>query len=368
MAEDPPETTIFRPLLSTRHSQALVPTPTRTLPKYRPLTPTRSALRRQTTFKRRRKRKRLYDEDLQALVDERGFGMCLPTQIALYERNLRLDQQYMGSQNGIHIDDIYPLIQLLSSSRSSSFGLRIPAGIFGRIDDLGMQYLTIRFPNFGLSLACRSVEESECVIRHARGCGEFGRRDKDNSSDSPAIPYFLQPMMVNCLPMSICLHSGTVLRYKIHFVMPYNLLFTLHSDAMHPHGIYYLIIDLNGYPYLDQRPENLQLRSVSDITEAVAAITISTSNTKAWASDTEAAAVDADADEAEETEVMAVRRVNDFSQYVEQSCNALAAFGMKRMELFTKLGLRYVCVTDFAGKYIGVIHKKRLSTFLKQSE
>lgn len=37
------------------------------------------------------------------------------------------------------------------------------------------------------------------------------------------------------------------------------------------------------------------------------------------------------------------------------------------LELFKKLGLRYVCVTD-NGQYVGVIHKKWLLRYLKEME
>ncbi|RUS34156.1 hypothetical protein BC938DRAFT_482207 [Jimgerdemannia flammicorona] len=212
------------------------------------------------------------------------------------------------------------------------------------------------------------------------------------------------------------------------------------SDAMHPHGIYDLIIDLNGYPYLDQRPENINPPTISDVTESVATINVNARNTvtdlrdklaiveaagyledgglpilneedslvgfiachelqhaldrvsrrlmkssltagtsakkdeaeagqrchfkRSWGV-METEAVEADAEETDEVEVVA-----DFSPYVDQgpiTVNENANMELV-MELFTKLGLCYVCVTNYAGKYIGVIHKKRLLTFLKQTE
>jgi len=38
------------------------------------------------------------------------------------------------------------------------------------------------------------------------------------------------------------------------------------------------------------------------------------------------------------------------------------------MELFIKLGVRYVCVTNASGKYQGIIHKRRLLAYLKELE
>jgi chloride channel 3/4/5 len=38
------------------------------------------------------------------------------------------------------------------------------------------------------------------------------------------------------------------------------------------------------------------------------------------------------------------------------------------MELFIKLGVRYVCVTNPSGKYQGIIHKRRLLAYLKELE
>ena len=37
------------------------------------------------------------------------------------------------------------------------------------------------------------------------------------------------------------------------------------------------------------------------------------------------------------------------------------------MELFIKLGIKYVCVVK-AGEHYGMIHKKRLLTFLKEND
>jgi chloride channel 3/4/5 len=36
-------------------------------------------------------------------------------------------------------------------------------------------------------------------------------------------------------------------------------------------------------------------------------------------------------------------------------------------ELFSKLGLRYLCIVD-EGRYVGVVHKKQFLAYLKEME
>lgn len=38
------------------------------------------------------------------------------------------------------------------------------------------------------------------------------------------------------------------------------------------------------------------------------------------------------------------------------------------MDMFTKLGAQYVCVTQSNGRYSGIIHKRRLLAYLKELE
>ncbi|KAI8149051.1 chloride channel [Fennellomyces sp. T-0311] len=62
--------------------------------------------------------------------------------------------------------------------------------------------------------------------------------------------------------------------------------------------------------------------------------------------------------------------LNDFSIYVDQApltINLNASMELL-MEMFVKLGARYVCLTNSSGKYLGVIHKRTLLAYLKQLE
>ncbi|ORX49047.1 hypothetical protein DM01DRAFT_1338223 [Hesseltinella vesiculosa] len=62
--------------------------------------------------------------------------------------------------------------------------------------------------------------------------------------------------------------------------------------------------------------------------------------------------------------------LNDFSQYVDKApltINQNASMELL-MEMFVKLGCRYVCVTHSNGHYVGIIHKRRLLAYLKNLE
>ncbi|KAL7313557.1 hypothetical protein PS15m_007291 [Mucor circinelloides] len=60
--------------------------------------------------------------------------------------------------------------------------------------------------------------------------------------------------------------------------------------------------------------------------------------------------------------------LNDFSQYIDHApltINQNASMTLL-MDMFTKLGARYVCVTHSNGRYLGIIHKRRLLAYLKE--
>lgn len=62
--------------------------------------------------------------------------------------------------------------------------------------------------------------------------------------------------------------------------------------------------------------------------------------------------------------------INDFSQYVDKApltINQNASMELL-MEMFIKLGARYVCVTHSNGHYLGIVHKRRLLAYLKEIE
>ncbi|KAI7904064.1 chloride channel [Cokeromyces recurvatus] len=59
--------------------------------------------------------------------------------------------------------------------------------------------------------------------------------------------------------------------------------------------------------------------------------------------------------------------LNNFSQYIDHApltINQNASMTLL-MDMFTKLGARYVCVTHSNGRYLGIIHKRRLLAYLK---
>jgi len=62
-------------------------------------------------------------------------------------------------------------------------------------------------------------------------------------------------------------------------------------------------------------------------------------------------------------------RLNEFTAYVDRAPLTVSQNASMDvvLELFMKLGLRYLCVVRH-GKYVGMIHKKRLLKYLKQLE
>ncbi|KAI8394188.1 chloride channel [Radiomyces spectabilis] len=70
----------------------------------------------------------------------------------------------------------------------------------------------------------------------------------------------------------------------------------------------------------------------------------------------------------EEEDYTGHQPLNDFSQYVDQApltINQHASMELL-MEMFIKLGARYVCVTQSNGRFLGIIHKRRLLAYLKE--
>jgi len=64
-----------------------------------------------------------------------------------------------------------------------------------------------------------------------------------------------------------------------------------------------------------------------------------------------------------------VGRLNDFSAYVDRAPLTVSVNASMDvvLELFMKLGLRYICVVRH-GRYVGMIHKKRLLAYLGNLE
>ncbi|CDH57436.1 clc channel [Lichtheimia corymbifera JMRC:FSU:9682] len=62
--------------------------------------------------------------------------------------------------------------------------------------------------------------------------------------------------------------------------------------------------------------------------------------------------------------------LNDFSVYVDQAPLTLSPNASMEllMEMFTKLGARYVCLVGNDGQYLGIVHKRTLIAYLKELE
>ena len=61
--------------------------------------------------------------------------------------------------------------------------------------------------------------------------------------------------------------------------------------------------------------------------------------------------------------------VTDLRPYIDQGPIALSRNAPMELvfELFSKLGLRYLCIVD-GGRYVGVVHKKMFLAYLRSLE
>ncbi|OZJ04144.1 hypothetical protein BZG36_02843 [Bifiguratus adelaidae] len=328
-----------------------------------------------------------------------------------------------------------------------TFGLRVPAGIFlpslaigaifGRIVGLTMQYLTMSYPEFPLFDACLpgAASSGRCIIPgvYATVGAAAGLAGVTRSTVSLVVIMFEL--------------TGT-LKYALP-IMAAVMISKWTADAFAPYGgIYDMIIELQGYPYLDKGKDYLEVTSIGNMVEQLDVIDINEDNTVAalrakldhmrsigYAEDGGLPIVDennvlvgyiactelehavnqvcrrieleegdkwsimqgnggdsqirdacenrhcsfkrsfgsASLDQSDISEHLTeypVTMLTDFSQYVDQApltVNELASMELV-LELFVKMGVRYVCVTNAEGRYSGVIHKRRLLAYLNDAE
>ncbi|CAJ0907314.1 14576_t:CDS:2 [Entrophospora sp. SA101] len=173
------------------------------------------------------------------------------------------------------------------------------------------------------------------------------------------------------------------------------------ADGFVHHGIYNLLIDLNEHPFLDANAEYIQATNTFDLTQKdLEVIDVNDLNTVAISgySDTGFPIIDNNmlvgyiaSTELEhalndlppkydattrcyfkEPEFSVIQNPDksvDFTVYMDQAPLTVSKNSSLEviLELFKKLGLRYVCVTE-NGQYVGVIHKKWLLRYLKEME
>ncbi|KAL1922632.1 uncharacterized protein VTP21DRAFT_10171 [Calcarisporiella thermophila] len=306
------------------------------------------------------------------------------------------------------ISQMWPVVKLLLQTfliRSIllvfTFGIRVPAGIFlpsltmggiaGRLVGLCMQYLTMRFPDSSVFSSCNS--SGSCVIPGVYGI-----------VGAAATLAGATRTTVSLVVIMFELTGG------LTYVLPIMIAVMIAkwvSDALSPHGIYDELIELNGLPYLDNKHEHIHHKSTIDIVETfVETIDVNEPNTVSQLRTKLARMVDCGYGDSGipilEGENLvgyiacnelehALERINtsgdtvlcnfkrgaqypadpltDFTPYMDNAPLAVDKNASVElvMELFTKLGLRYLCVVH-TGKYVGVIDKKRVLSYLKEFE
>ncbi|KAI7892094.1 chloride channel [Mucor mucedo] len=324
-----------------------------------------------------------------------------------------------------------------------TFGCAVPGGIFlpsliigaitGRIIGLIMQYLTLTYPGAWPFTACELdlATRGECVI--------------------PGV-YAIVGAAAGLAGVTRTTISLVVIMFELTYSLTYALPIMISvmvakwvADAMFVEGIYDLLIDLKGYPYLESRREYVHTMTIMEITEYLSTIDadepisigkikhklsilgamgysedggfpilsdgnilegyIATSEIVHCIEQLELTLTSSAMTEAEIEKVpcyfnrvtnldhspvnhdlktpvrnllahghdnleatLPKQSMNDFSQYIDHApltINQNASMTLL-MDMFTKLGARYVCVTHTNGRYLGIIHKRRLLAYLKE--
>ncbi|KAJ2961443.1 hypothetical protein NQZ79_g3249 [Umbelopsis isabellina] len=336
--------------------------------------------------------------------------------------------------------EIPPLVYLLLSTlviklflSIITFGIRVPGGvflpalaigaIFGRAIGLVMQYLTLSYPEHWIFAACPADFETHgrCVI--------------------PGV-YAIVGAAASLAGVTRTTVSLVVIMFELTHSLTYAvpimagvMIAKWAADAFFPAGIYDLIVDLQEYPYLENKREYIHTSGVPELTEYLETLNSDTAITVddlyaaierlealGYAEDggfpilTEGnilhgyiacselihaiEEVSKRVQPEEEGKVKCyfkrsnddtvstphslgtggsaiftengteMQRLGDFSKYVDQApltVNQHASVELV-MEIFIKLGVRYVCVAGASGKYHGIIHKRRLLSYLKELE
>ncbi|KAG0192614.1 hypothetical protein DFQ28_008490 [Apophysomyces sp. BC1034] len=359
------------------------------------------------------------------------FSECLPTD----------DNAGLCAQS---VEEIPRLLYLLFAALLTimclmvvTFGCRVPGGPFmpgliigavvGRIIGLIMQYVTTTYSDVWPFTACAEdlATRNSCVIP-----GVYA--------------------MVGAASSLAGVTKATVSMVVIMFELTYSLVYAVPimsavmvakwtANAMYEEGIDDLLIELQGYPFLDSRKEYAHTMTVLDLTEYLPTINLEHHNTvgslhhklnlissigygedggfpilshdnilEGYIATTELShalnqvcvtmddinslpsELDTDdmpvyfdkmgrqyLDTAEdirlfttndECEEGTATPSNEVSQYVDKApltINQNASMELL-MEIFIKLGARYVCVTHSNGRFLGIIHKRRLLAYLKE--
>ncbi|KAF3915296.1 hypothetical protein AA313_de0202069 [Arthrobotrys entomopaga] len=294
-----------------------------------------------------------------------------------------------------------------------TFGTKVPAGVYvptmviggiiGHIVGLAFQYLHLTQPDLFLFQSCPTESHYPCVVPGVYALVTAGAA------------------MCGVTRLSVTL---VVILFELtgslDYVLPFSLAVMVSkwvSDWVEPLSIYDLLTDLNGYPYLDAKITPIFTSELSDIISSLPAqriIDISDSSLVPAmelrrklhslqasgeldgglpilrdnilvglipAPDLEYA-LDGLKNEATDLCQMfpddtpfdyhsddGMRALTDFTAYVDPAPIALEIRSPMELvyELFAKLGLRFLCITQ-EGQFAGMVHKKDFLKYLKDTE
>ncbi|EPS38229.1 hypothetical protein H072_7994 [Dactylellina haptotyla CBS 200.50] len=294
-----------------------------------------------------------------------------------------------------------------------TFGTKVPAGVYvptmviggiiGHIVGLSFQYLHLTQPGLFLFQSCPTEGHFPCIVPGVYALVTAGAA------------------MCGVTRLSVTL---VVILFELtgslDYVLPFSLAVMVSkwvSDWVEPLSIYDLLTDLNGYPFLDAKITPIFTSELSDIISSLPKqriIDISNSSLVPAqdlrrklhslqasgeldgglpilrdgilvglipAPDLEYA-LDGLKNEATDLCLMApddapydyesddgVKSLTDFTSYVDPAPVALEIRSPMELvyELFVKLGLRFLCITQ-EGQFAGMVHKKDFLKYLKDME
>ncbi|KAF4956425.1 hypothetical protein FSARC_11561 [Fusarium sarcochroum] len=315
------------------------------------------------------------------------------------------------------IDDIPPIllhlfVALLIKGFLTviTFGIKVPAGIYvpsmvvgglmGRIVGHLVQWAVLRFPDWGIWGGCAFSRDGSCIQPGVYGLIAAGAT------------------MCGVTRLSVTLAVILFeLTGSLDYVLPFSLAILVAkwtADAVEPNSIYDLLTSMNSYPFLDNKHKPIFTEDLADIVprirrERIIDITSSplvpaTSLRVKLELLHRAGELDGglpivrhgtlvglipapdlgyalDQLEDEATNLCLMDRIpsideddgvvdpTDFTPYIDPAPVALDIRSPMDLvyEMFSKLGLRYICVLK-DGKYAGMTHKKTFVRFMREHE
>ncbi|KAL1964987.1 hypothetical protein VTN77DRAFT_6187 [Rasamsonia byssochlamydoides] len=296
-----------------------------------------------------------------------------------------------------------------------TFGIKVPAGIYvpsmvvgglmGRIVGHITQYFVVNYPDFFLFASCPATSGMESCV-------------------TPGVYAMIAAGATMCGVTRLSVTLAVILfelTGSLNHVLPFSIAVLVAkwtADAIEPQSIYDLLIDMNSYPFLDNKTHPIRDAELGDLVPPVRKhriIDISSSplvparelreklDYLLMAGELDSGlpivrdhilvglipapelefALDKLEDEDKELCIMSVnpsltdvregnddrRPLRDFSPYIDPAPVALDIHSPIDLvyQCFMKLGLRYICVLR-DGKFVGLVHKKLFVKFMKENE